>query len=389
MAILKKSSAIVLSTATALVLGVTGCGSSGGSSNGSSSSSSSVSSSSSSSVSSTSSSSSSSAPAYEALSNNITTDTHLTADKVYLLDGKTVVSNGATLTIDKGTTIVGTYQTGATATGLIVDKGSKIIAEGTDAEPIKFVGQIAYEGGADEQGQWGGITLIGNAGQTGKTTEYEVFPEFVPGYGIDDDNSGTLTYVEIHNSGIAVDVDKELQGLSMVGVGNGTTIDHITVDMSDDDGIEIWGGTVNLSNVAITNCTDDYLDMDEGYVGTVDGLTIVQETLGYSAIEMSGTSLPTVKNFSITQNASVKEGTVFFKKDGIGIIMTNGTIMDNYTDGYGAIYSRGANNVTGTVFTDVTIGGTSADVRFTGKEGDNSIADLQTKIEAGSGVVVE
>ena len=103
--------------------------------------------------------------------------------------------------------------------------------------------------------------------------------------------------------------------LGSSGVGSGTVVEDITVDYSDDDGIEIWGGTVNLTNVTISNCTDDYFDIDDGYNGTVKNL-VINTTTGNAGIEMSGATSATFDGFTITTgDTQAKEGGIFFKKD--------------------------------------------------------------------------
>ncbi|MBD3792495.1 MAG: hypothetical protein IE918_10300 [Campylobacterales bacterium] len=168
-----------------------------------------------------------------------------------------------------------------------------------------------------------------------------------------------------------MDVDKEINGLSMVGVGSGTVVENIRVDLSDDDGIELWGGTVNLTNVTITRCTDDYFDIDDGFSGTVKNLNITTTT-GNAAVEMSGATHATFDGFNIVQNGSAKEGGIYFKGDTIGGHFLNGTITDNVDDTYGAIYSKSTDGVSDTVdaantsFENVDISGTSTGERFTG-----------------------
>ncbi len=305
------------------------------------------------------------------LSNSIIGDVTLTSDTLWLIDGLVVVESGATLTIEPGTTIAGYDGTADQTSYMIVDKGAQIIADGTEAEPIVFTStKVAIDGAAPAVGQWGGLTIIGQAGNA-QVNPYEVNDVFVAGSSDLADNSGILRHVKILNSGITMDVDKEINGLSMVGVGSGTTVENITVDLSDDDGIELWGGTVNLTNINITRCTDDYFDIDDGFSGTVSNLNITTTT-GNAAIEMSGTTTAIFDGFNIVQNGSAKEGGIYFKKDGVGGHFKNGTISDNVTDTYGAFYSKSADGVSDTVdaanisFENVTIDGTSTDARFTG-----------------------
>jgi hypothetical protein len=159
--------------------------------------------------------------------------------------------------------------------------------------------------------------------------------------------------------------DKEINGLSLVGVGSGTTIEDITVDLSDDDGIELWGGTVNLTNVTITRCTDDHFDIDDGFSGVVKNLNILQTT-GNAAIEMSGDTYATFDGFNIVQNVSAKEGTLFFKGEGIGGTFKNGLVTDNVSDSYGAINSDKTVAADKISFEKVLLAGTSTGEKFTG-----------------------
>lgn len=324
----------------------------------------------------------------ETLPSSITGAMTLTKDKLWLLDGLVVVESGATLTIEPGTTIAGYDGTGEQTSYMIVDKGGKIIADGTETEPIIFTStKVAIDGEAPAVGQWGGLTIIGNAAND-QVKAYEVNSMFVAGNTDMEDNSGILRHVKILNSGITMETDKEINGLSMVGVGSGTVVENITVDLSDDDGIELWGGTVNLTNVNITGCTDDYFDIDDGFSGTVKNLTITTTT-GNAAVEMSGTTHATFDGFNIVQNGSAKEGGIYFKGDVVGGHFMNGTIADNVNDTYGAFYSKSADGTSDTVdaantsFTNVTIEGTSTGARFTGTSADR----LTTIFTSGSGNV--
>ncbi|QOP44108.1 hypothetical protein FJR45_09200 [Sulfurimonas sediminis] len=313
------------------------------------------------------------------LSGDITADMTLTADKVWRLNGLVTVTNGATLTIEPGTVIIGKSGTGAATSYMIIDKGAKIIADGTFDKPIVFMSETAYDGGADEWGQWGGLTLIGKAGNS-QVQPYEVNPAFTADSTDLADNSGVLRNVKILNSGITMEVDKEVNGLSMVGVGSGTVVENITVNKSDDDCIEIWGGTVNLTNVDVSECSDDHFDIDDGYSGTVTNLTIHQTT-GNSGIEMSGNTVATFDNFDIYVASSAantaKEGAIYFKKDGIGGHFKNGTVMYDINSTYAAIYSVGTADIANTSFTNVSLIGSNP-LKFNGDPAGNSATDLQT-----------
>lgn len=320
-------------------------------------------------------------PSSTTLAGELTGCTILTNDKTWELDGLVVVTPGAQLRILEGTTVAGLPGTGDSTSYMIVDKGAQIFALGTETNPIIFTSQ---DTSAQDFGLWGGLTLIGRAGNS-QVNPYEVNSA----YEADDtdltDSSGILRHVKILNSGITMAEDKEINGLSFIGVGSGTEVDNITIDYSDDDGIEIWGGTVNLSNIFISNCTDDYFDIDDGYAGTVTNLNITQED-GNAAIEMSGDTAATFDGFTITQNGSAKEGGIFFKKDGIGGHFMNGTVTDNNMVGEigGAIHSQGVADTANISFTNVTLNGTSTEDRFTG----DSATAIETEFNLGTGNTV-
>jgi len=315
------------------------------------------------------------------LSGNISSDMKLTSDTLWILDGLVVVESGATLSIEAGTVIAGLDGTGDATSYMIIDKGAKIMAEGTSNDPITFTStKVVLDDAAPAVGLWGGLTIIGKAGNP-QVQPYEVNSAFTADATNMADSSGVLKYVNILNSGITMEQDKEINGLSFVGVGSGTIVEDITVDLSDDDGVEIWGGTVNLSNVKITRCTDDYFDIDDGYSGTVRGLNI-ETTTGNAGIEMSGNTAATFDGFSITTGATqAKEGGIYFKKDGIGGHFKNGKIIHNggQVTADGAIHSKGAFVAANTSFENVTIIAPTA-LQFTG----DSASGLSSEFFSGS-----
>ena len=321
----------------------------------------------------------------ETLAGDIAIDTTLTADKAWVIDGLVVVRSGVTLTIEEGTIIIGKDGTGTNTSYMIVDKGAQIIADGTETNPIIFTSELEYDGTPAAVGQWGGLTIIGNAADPTQLAAYEVNSAFTPGTGVPTDDSGILRHVKILNSGITMEQDKEINGLSLVGVGSGTTIEDITVVKSDDDCIEAWGGTVNMTNITLRECTDDQFDIDDGYSGTVTNLNIHQTATnaGNAGIEMSGITAATFDGFTIVQDASAKEGGIFFKNAGIGGHFLNGTVTDNINNGAGAIHTSldGDTDIANTSFNNVTLTGTSTDPRFTGDDA----ANVEAEFDAGTG----
>jgi hypothetical protein len=216
------------------------------------------------------------------VSGDIKVNTTWTADKIYLLKGYVYVTDGATLTIQPGTIIKGDK---ATKASLIVTRGSKISAIGTADKPIVFTSAVAS--GGRSSGDWGGIILLGKApvnqsggeviiegglvptstgGVVGDKGKYTTYGSTTPDPA---DNSGTLKYVRIEFAGIAFAPDNEINGLTMGGVGSGTTLDYIEVYRSGDDAYEWFGGTVTAKHLLAIGTTDDDFDTDFGFSGKV------------------------------------------------------------------------------------------------------------------------
>ena len=198
----------------------------------------------------------------EILTGMITSDRLLTSDKYYLLSGAVFVQDGATLTIEPGTTLFGE---GATNGTLIVAQGGKLIANGRADRPIVFTSD-ALEGQRD-RGQWGGLIINGRAPvNTGAVAQGE---GDTGSYGGSDpaDNSGILRYVRVEFAGIEFSPDNELNGIAFQGVGSGTVVDYVQVHYNQDDGIEFFGGTVNAKHLYCTGIRDDSFDWTDGWTG--------------------------------------------------------------------------------------------------------------------------
>lgn len=213
-----------------------------------------------------------------------------TADNTYILDGFVFVPSGTTLNIAAGTVIKGKAGQGADASALIVRPGATINATGTSTQPIIFT----YEGdmldgtnstgAATVSGEWGGLIILGNASlnSTPGTTPIEGLPSelnAIYGGSTDTDNSGTLRYVSIRHGGTDIGGGNEINGLSLGGVGSGTTLEYVEVIANKDDGIEWFGGTVNGKYLIVALVGDDSLDYDEGYRGK-NQFVIVHQAAG-------------------------------------------------------------------------------------------------------------
>lgn len=228
------------------------------------------------------------------LSGKITSNTTLKANKIYKLRGLVYVTNGATLTIEPGTKIVGEADKNG---ALIITRGSKIMAEGTAANPIIFTSEKP----SPKRGDWAGVVILGNAptnssfGGANGVGEIEGGINNSEGLGLYGgtnaaDNSGVLKYVRIEYAGYAFLPDKEINGLTFGGVGNGTTVDYVEVAYANDDSFEWFGGTVNCSHLISYKGLDDDFDTDNGYSGKVQfGIAVrdsqVADVSGSNAFE--------------------------------------------------------------------------------------------------------
>ena len=236
----------------------------------------------------------------------IPSDVTWTKDNVYILEGRVVVPDGVTLTIEAGTVVKAYAGQEANACALIVARGGMIMAEGTSSEPIIFTtmaDQItrehpSYPGFANlnetVKGQWGGVIILGNANISADSPEVQI--EGIPasdanglyGGSDDSDNSGVFTYVQIRHGGTLLGEGNEINGLTLGGVGSGTTIHHIEVVGNVDDGIEWFGGSVNTSDLLVWAQGDDAFDVDQAYSGTISNIMSIADLESDHALEIDG-----------------------------------------------------------------------------------------------------
>ncbi len=253
------------------------------------------------------------------VSENITSNTTWKNDKVYVLNTRVTVVSGVTLTIEPGTIIKGEVGTGPNATALIIARGAKLMAEGTATSPIIFTtiadeimpGSIDSPNmSADLDGLWGGLIVLGNAPISADNPSVQI--EGIPPsdqnglYGGSDvaDNSGVLKYISIRHGGANIGEGNEINGLTLGGVGNGTIIENIEVVANQDDGVEWFGGSVNVKNVIVWGAGDDALDTDQSWSGTLDNFIVISGESTDHALEIDGPegsflAAHTVKNGSV------------------------------------------------------------------------------------------
>jgi hypothetical protein len=249
---------------------------------------------------------------------NISTSTTWTASNTYNLQTQIYVLPGATLTIEPGTVIASTTNLGGS---LAICRGARIVANGTNESPIIFTSKAdvaTWTGGNPKTGtarvamnEWGNLTVMGRAyigkygngaastntaapnaanfaQMEGLTGSSSTDPNVIYGGGDDLDSSGTFSYVSLRYGGKVIGLGNELNGLSLGGIGKETVIDHIEIYNNVDDGIEIWGGNVNLQYFSIWNIGDDSLDIDQGWRGKAQFGLIVQ---GYSGNAAQGSGV--------------------------------------------------------------------------------------------------
>ncbi len=204
----------------------------------------------------------------------------------YVIDGLVFVNEGQTLIIEPGVVIRAKTGQGVNASALIVARGGKIMANGTPERPIVFTvegddlqGSIPLK----NKGLWGGLVILGRAPVNNFSQEsfIEGIPETEPrgvfGGNSTDDNSGSLRYVSIRHGGTNIGEGNEINGLTLGGVGNATVIEFVEIMSILDDGIEVFGGMVNLKNIVIAFCGDDAIDCDLGYTGKMQYILAIQD----------------------------------------------------------------------------------------------------------------
>jgi hypothetical protein len=255
-------------------------------------------------------------------------DTVWRSGSTYHLNGLVFVEGNATLSIEPGTRIVG--QPGA---ALIVTRDAKLHARGSADEPIVFTS--AKPEGQRARGDWGGVVLLGNAPVNTPISHIEGVDHKDPrgAFGGTDEagSCGMLQYVRIEFAGFELSKDNELNGLTLGGCGTGTILRYVQVHMGEDDGIEIFGGGANLSNLVISRSGDDGLDWDRGWTGAAQFVVIQQdESKGDSGIEADNQkskqdatprSAPILSNVTIVGGGNPDVGQR-------GLVLRHGTAAD-------------------------------------------------------------
>jgi len=225
------------------------------------------------------------------ITGDVTANRRLYRDTVYTLKGFIHVTNGATLTIDPGTTIKGDFAT--LGSSLFIMRGAKISAVGTADNPIVFTSSRAA--GQRQPGDWGGLIIVGNAidnrsgsvevegtGTDGTTVasgkNYQVL---YSGGTTQTDNSGTLSYVRVEFAGFAPSLNNELNSFTFAAVGSGTRISYLQSMAGLDDAYEFFGGALDGDHLVAYETGDDMYDMSEGFSGRL------QYIIGFNSVQLT------------------------------------------------------------------------------------------------------
>src|SRR5690554_5435307 len=188
----------------------------------------------------------------------------LEATVEYLLTGPVIVQDGGTLNIPAGTVIKAEK---GFDKYILVLRGGKINVNGTAVAPVT----ITADTDDAKQGHWGGLIINGKAPLSGGTEgTTEINADYKYGGTNVSDNSGSITYLKLEYTGARSDADVEHNGLTLNGVGNGTKIENVFIPYGADDGIEFFGGSVNVKNLLVVNSDDDMFDFTQGYSGTLE-----------------------------------------------------------------------------------------------------------------------
>ncbi len=290
---------------------------------------------------------------------SITQDTHLTANNVYFLDGSvrigsqdfTANEDKITLTIDAGTTIVGN-----TESFLLIDRSARIMANGTPDNPIIMTSEFDEKGSDDidplnDRALWGGLIINGQSrlnntsgieNGEGDTGEF--------GGGLEnvnlEDDSGSLTYLQIRYAGQIFNETDELNALALQAVGSKTNIDYVNIHNGADDGVEFYGGTARAKHLVVTGVDDDAIDWTLGWSGNLQHVVVKMTTSGDNCIEADTLeanniaqprSIPTVSNFTCVGSLGMKDsGHAFELKEGTGMRLYNAVVGGQFPSGTGS-----------------------------------------------------
>jgi hypothetical protein len=263
------------------------------------------------------------------MNGNLDEDYTLNSNQIYNLNGSFIIESGATLTVPAGTRVQALN--GGTSVYIAVLKGGKINVEGTESNPVNM------SSASGEAGDWGGLTICGDATTTaGVNAEAEV-GGFIYGGSNDADSSGAINYLIIKGTGAQINSESQYNGISFYGVGSGTIISNIAVINGSDDGVEFFGGTVSATNLFLENNEDDSVDWTEGWNGTITNTYITHTNTGFSTVFEGDKDNGNPKFDNITAVSTVGGTALQFKKQSgatiTGLSLTGYDVSIDMKDG--------------------------------------------------------
>lgn len=257
----------------------------------------------------------------DALEGEIEGEITLAADEEWVLTGALVVKEGHSLTIEAGTTIKA--EAGGTDVYIAVERGAQIFVNGTSTNPVTLTSAATEP----EAGDWGGLMVMGYAPITGGQTAVTEVVDFFYGGNVPTDDSGDITYLIIEYSGARINGEKEFNGLTLYAVGTGTTVNNVFINYGDDDAIEFFGGTVNVSNILVVNPRDDMFDWTQGYTGTLTNVYGIREE-GFVEVSADTRGIEADGNFDgLTPNATPQSNATV---TGITLVNNSAAVMADF-----------------------------------------------------------
>ena len=255
------------------------------------------------------------------LNGDLTENTTLDASKSYSLTGAYVVKSGFSLTIPAGTTI---KAAGGTAAFVGVERGAQIFINGTASAPVIMTSGAA----SPAAGDWGGLVLAGDAPTNKGVDVTTEVGDLTYGGSNSSDDSGSITYLRVEYTGATFSNDKEFNGVSLFGVGSGTTFEYVQSYNGGDDGIEFFGGSVSGNNLISIGSGDDSIDFADGWVGSgsnwyISGGAKAGIEGSNNGDDGNATPVTTTTLSNITVVGPVSEGALYFKEGGGNFTVDN------------------------------------------------------------------
>lgn len=306
-------------------------------------------------------------------------------DGTYKLTGKLIVANGAKLTIKAGVkieaTALGSGQFDAVRY-IAVAQGGQIFVEGTSSNPVIMTAET------QKPGSWGGLVICGKAPINKGTTATAEVSELTYGGSDANDNSGSIKYLRIEYSGYSYNADKEFNGLSLFGVGKGTTVDYVQVHEGSDDGFEFFGGTVDTKHLIVTNFAsevgDDLFDWTEGWNGTNENWYGKRTNGGNRGIEADNNSNnhtaapianPIIKNITLIGNNGGGENHAMKLRVGTKANFDN-VVLSNFGTGFDVEHDEGISYVASGELKATRVKFDNITTKSKGKKTDGTAADV-------------